>query len=97
LGLPAAVLAAVAGATGLVSAAGRIPAAIIALVAAGLTAAATFLKSDENQKTNITMSAAWSQLADDARLQHLSYVKQSKNSKIPLTRPLLRTTIGLAY
>jgi hypothetical protein len=60
LGLPAAVLAAVAGATGLISAAGRIPAAVIALVAVGLTAAATFLNSDENQKSNIVMSAAWS-------------------------------------
>jgi hypothetical protein len=73
LGLPAAVLAAVAGATGLISAAGRVAAAVIALVAAGLTAAATFLKSDKNQESNIVMSAAWSHLADDARLQHLSY------------------------
>src|SRR5690349_20952389 len=78
LGLPAAVLAAVAGATGLISAAGRVPAAIIALVAAGLTAAATFLNSDENQKSNIVMSAAWSELADDARLQHLSYSQSIK-------------------
>jgi hypothetical protein len=83
LGLPAAVLAAVAGATGLISAAGRIPAAVIALVAAGLTAAATFLNSDENQKSNIVMSAAWSQLADDARLQHLSYSQSVKNLKDP--------------
>lgn len=81
LGLPAAVLAAVAGATGLISAAGRVPAAIIALVAAGLTAAATFLKSDENQKNNIVMSAAWSELADDARLQHLSYAQAVQKLK----------------
>ena len=78
LGLPAAVLAAVAGATGLISAAGRVPAAIIALVAAGLTAAATFLNSDENQKNDLVMCAAWSELADDARLQHLRYVQAVK-------------------
>lgn len=78
LGMPAAALAAVAGATGLISAAGRVPAAIIALVAAGLTAAATFLGSDENQERNIVMSAAWSELADDARLQNLSYVQTMK-------------------
>lgn len=83
LGLPAAVLAAVAGATGLISAAGRVPAAIIALVAAGLTAAATFLNSDDNQKSNIVMSAAWSELADDARLQHLSYSQSVKKLEDP--------------
>ncbi|HXL91964.1 MAG TPA: hypothetical protein VN969_23730 [Streptosporangiaceae bacterium] len=83
LGLPAAVLAAVAGATGLISAAGRVPAAIIALVAAGLTAAATFLNSGDNQKNRIVMSAAWSELADDARLQHLSYVQAIKKLDDP--------------
>jgi hypothetical protein len=83
LGLPAAVLAAVAGATGLISAAGRVPAAVIALVAAGLTAAATFLNSDENKKSNIVMSAAWSQLADDARLQHLSYFQSVEKLRDP--------------
>lgn len=82
LGLPAAVLAAVAGATGLISAAGRVSAAIIALVAAGLTAAATFLNSDDNQKSNI-VSAAWSELADDARLQHLSYSQSVKKLEDP--------------
>ena len=83
LGLPAAVLAAVAGATGLISTAGRVPAAVIALIAAGLTAAATFLNSDENQKSSIVMSAAWSQLADDARLQHLSYSQSIKKPQDP--------------
>jgi hypothetical protein len=68
LGLPAAVLATVAGAAALASAAGRIPAAIIALVSAGLTTAATFLNSSENKKHNVEFSAAWQQLADDARL-----------------------------
>lgn len=77
LGLPAVVLATVAGATGLASTAGRVPAAVIALVAAGLTTAVTFLHSDDNQRRTIGMSAAWSELADDARLHSLRYVQAS--------------------
>src|SRR5437016_5220419 len=45
LGLPSVALAALAGAAGLASTAGRVPAAIIALVSAALGAAATFLNS----------------------------------------------------
>jgi hypothetical protein len=83
LGLPAVVLATVAGATGLASTAGRVAAAIIALVAAGLTAAATFLNSDRNQRRNIMMSAAWSELGDDARLHSLSYARDTGGLKDP--------------
>ncbi len=75
LGLPAGVLATVAGAAGLASTAGRVPGAVIALVAAGLTTAATFLNSDRNQRRNIVISAAWSELADDARLHNLSFAQ----------------------
>lgn len=80
LGLPAAVLAAVAGATALISVSGRIPAAIIALVSAGLTAAATFLNSEQNRKKDDELSAAWQGLADDARLTILKYAQKEKNS-----------------
>jgi len=73
LGLPAAVLATIAGAAALLSTAGRIPAAIVALVSAGLTTAATFLNSTENRQQNISFSAAWQQLADDARLTVITY------------------------
>jgi len=83
LGLPAAVLATVAGATGLASTAGRVAAAIIALVAAGLTTTATFLNSDKNQRRNIAMSAAWSDLADDARLHNLSYIQAIRRVEEP--------------
>jgi len=68
LGLPAAVLATIAGAAGLASTAGRVPAAIIALIAAGLATAATFLNSNENKQQNSKLSAAWQELADDVRL-----------------------------
>jgi len=86
LGLPAAVLATVAGATGLASTAGRVAAAVIALVAAGLTTAATFLNSDNNKRRNIVMSAAWSELADDARLHNLSYIQATERVEDPLTK-----------
>lgn len=74
LGLPAAVLTTIAGAAGLASTAGRIPAAIVALVAAGLTTAATFLnKSNENMQRNRKLSAAWQELADGVRAVLIQY------------------------
>lgn len=73
LGLPGAVLATIAGAAALASAAGRIPAAIIALISAGFTTAATFLNSSENKQDNGKLSAAWQQLADDVRLVVIQY------------------------
>lgn len=73
LGLPAAILATIAGAAALASTAGRILAAIVALISAGLTTAATFLNSNENKQDCIKFSAAWQQLADDARLTVIKY------------------------
>jgi len=73
LGLPAAILATIAGAAGLGSTAGRIPAAIIALFSAGLSAAATFLNSNDNKQQSTKISAAWQELADDVRLAILRY------------------------
>jgi hypothetical protein len=71
LGLPSAILAATAGATGLASTAGRIPAAIIALIAAGLGAAATFLESGKQREYHDAMSGAWQTLANDAHVHQL--------------------------
>jgi hypothetical protein len=45
LGVPAAVLAAISGGTGLAGVAGRIPAAILALIAAGFSGALTTLNA----------------------------------------------------
>jgi hypothetical protein len=73
LGLPAAVLAGISGASGLASADNRISAAIIALVSAGLSAAATFLDSDQRAATSNAMSGAWQELADDTRRAVLDY------------------------
>lgn len=66
LGLAAAVLAAVAGATGLASTAGRVPAAIMALTAAAMTAAARFLSSNERYERNWKRFRAWHALERDA-------------------------------
>lgn len=66
VGLSAAILAAVAGATALASTAGRVPAGIIALISAGLTAAATFLDSTTRQTSSENLAAGWQVLANDA-------------------------------
>lgn len=79
LGLPAAVLATIAGATGLASTAGRIPAAIVALISAGLTTAAAFLNSNENKQQSTRLSAAWQELADDVRLVVIQYGQSVSN------------------
>jgi hypothetical protein len=68
LGLPAAITAAAAGATGLASAGGRIPAAIIALVSAALSAAVVFLRAEQQVKSHTELSAAWAALAADASM-----------------------------
>jgi hypothetical protein len=81
LGLPAAILAAISGAAGLAGSAGRVPAAIIALVAAGLTAAATFLNSDENSKTDKELSAAWQELSDDSRIMLVQCAQKLESLK----------------
>ena len=49
-------------ATGLASTAGRIPAAILALTAAALTAAARFLRSSERYEIDWTKAKAWQAL-----------------------------------
>jgi hypothetical protein len=69
VGLPAAILAAVAGATALASAAGRVAAGIIALIASGLTAAATFLDSETRRRSHENLAAGWKVLANDAHVR----------------------------
>jgi hypothetical protein len=68
IGLLTAILTAVAGATGLASTAGRIPAAIMALSAVALTAALRFLRSDERYERNRRRCNAWQVLEHEARL-----------------------------
>ncbi|TXK40770.1 hypothetical protein [Nonomuraea sp. C10] len=68
LGLPAAVLAGISGATGLASADARIPAAFLALIAAGLVAAAGFLQGETRVITNRRCRSAWQVLEGQARV-----------------------------
>lgn len=94
LGLPAAVLATISGASGLASTAGRIPAAIIALIAAGLATAATFLNSNENKQRNNKLSAAWQELADDVRLVVIQHAQDTgKEGDFYGYNPLIRDVI----
>lgn len=65
LGLPAAVLAAVAGAAALASTTTRIVGGIIALTSAGVSAAAAFLDSRNNQQGFAALAASWSALGSD--------------------------------
>ncbi|WP_198533703.1 hypothetical protein [Streptomyces odonnellii] len=68
LGFPAAVLAAVSGAAGLASSDARVPAAILALLAAGFSAGATFLRAEARQLANLRRRYAWQDLEVRARL-----------------------------
>jgi hypothetical protein len=88
VGLPAAILAAVAGATALASAAGRVVAGIIALIASGLTAAATFLDSDTRRRSHENLAAGWRVLANEAHaclvvdLQDENWLQRSARREI---------------
>jgi hypothetical protein len=62
IGLPAAILAAVAGVSALVSTAGRIPAGIIAIISAGLGSAATFLNSQDRQQNHERLASEFEAL-----------------------------------
>jgi hypothetical protein len=98
LGLAATVLAAVAGAAGLATAAGRVPAAIIALIAAGLAAANQFLHSGERYERNRRRRSAWQALERDARLEHASTREQGESdteSLYDVMRELLRRRIAI--
>lgn len=68
IGLPTAVLAGAAAVTGLATAAGRIPAAALALVVACLSAASTFLGCEARARAAEQRASAWEVLSRDARI-----------------------------
>jgi hypothetical protein len=68
LGVPAAVLAAVAGATALASTTGRVPAGVIALVAAGLSAITTTLNAAQRTEQGQAAGNLYLALQSDARI-----------------------------
>jgi hypothetical protein len=67
LGLPAAILAAIAGATALASTTTRVLAGFIALASAGLSAAVAFLNSKANEERYASLGAAWAALDSAVR------------------------------
>lgn len=68
LGFPAAVLAGLSGAAGLSSPQARVPAALLALIAAGFSAGAGFLRSDVRRTENRRTRLAWAEVEAEARL-----------------------------
>jgi len=68
LGVPAAVLAAIAGATALASTTGRVAAGIIALVAAGLSAITTTLNAAQRTEQGQAAGNLYLALQSDARI-----------------------------
>ncbi|WP_406113671.1 hypothetical protein [Streptomyces sp. NBC_01014] len=66
LGFPAALLAAVSGATGLTTPDARTPAALLALASAGLSAGAGFLRSDTRRIGHKRARKAWAALEGEA-------------------------------
>lgn len=68
LGFPAAVLAGLSGAAGLASPDARVPAAVLALVSAGFSAGAGFLRSDVRRADNRRSRLAWARVEASARL-----------------------------
>jgi hypothetical protein len=95
LGLAATVLAAIAGAAGLATTAGRVPAAILALTAAGLAAANQFLHSGERYVRNRRHSSAWQALERDARLERANAGEPTAESLYEVMRELLRRRIAI--
>jgi hypothetical protein len=94
-GLLAATLAAVAGAAGLASTAGRVPAAILALCAAGFVAANQFLGSNDRFEKNRKRRNSWEALEWDARTERAKLDKSSAMSEAVVMRELLRRRIAI--
>ena len=72
LGLPAAVLAAIAGVTVLASTAGRLAAGIVALMSAALSASATFLDSAKKRDQAEKLNTEWEDLYNEMRVCRLT-------------------------
>ena len=86
LGLPAAVLAAVAGVTVLASTAGRLAAGIVALMSAALSASATFLDSAKKSDQAAKLNTEWEDLYNEMRVCRLtelaSFTTDSGSSRL---------------
>ncbi|WP_246530709.1 hypothetical protein [Streptomyces bathyalis] len=68
LGFPAALLAGVSGAAGLATENARVPAAVLALLAAGFASGAGFLRSSVRIAANKRARHAWAAMESEARI-----------------------------
>jgi hypothetical protein len=84
LGLPSAILAAIAGATILASAAGRVAAGIIALVASGLSAAVAFLDAGKQREKSAVVRTYWDDLYNDVHVARLTKLETYTEQSGPL-------------
>ncbi|NUK00935.1 hypothetical protein HRW23_11345 [Streptomyces lunaelactis] len=66
LGFPAALLAGISGAAALATADARVPAALLALLSAGFSAGAGFLRSDSRRIANKRARQAWAAVEAEA-------------------------------
>ncbi|RKR86177.1 hypothetical protein BDK92_0399 [Micromonospora pisi] len=82
LGLPTAIVAAVAGAAGLASADGRVPAAVLAFVVAGASGAATFLGAESRALEARRRASGWRALEADSRLVALFEGRKSVTTEL---------------
>ncbi|MYR42888.1 hypothetical protein [Streptomyces sp. SID5910] len=89
LGLPAAVLAGISGAAGLSSPDARIPAAVLALVSAGLGAAIAFMKPEVHQQAAHARRRAYLALEVEARFALTEAASNGEPVPLPVYRDLL--------
>lgn len=88
LGFPAAVLAGLAGAAGLASPELRVPAALLALLSAGLSAGAGFLRCHVRRAENRRSRLAWSEVEAGARLLLAQDTQQDREATHEALRDL---------
>jgi hypothetical protein len=94
-GLLVTTLAAAAGVAGLASTAGRVPAAIVALCAAGFAAANKFLDSGKRFQKNRKRMNAWDALKWDADAKRAKLCESSAGSIEDVVSELLRRRIAI--
>ncbi len=82
-GLPAAVLAAIAGATALASTTGRVVAGIIALTSSALSAAVVFLDSGKQRDRSAQTRAYWDDLYNEIHVARLTNMRDYTNLSGP--------------
>lgn len=89
LGLPSAVLAGISGATGLSSESARVPAAVLALISAGLGAAIAFLKPEARERKARAYRNAFLVLETEARFALTQAISSGEHVTLSAYRSLL--------